>query len=95
MNNEVLNSLIADAVYESILLLHRRHPQWIQEKLRSYPWERDDFKDKFTTQLSHKLSLNTETDNNFNRLLAVIKPFFLKDFFVSNYYIDLVRDFNL
>lgn len=68
MSSEILGRFLADAVYQSLLLVDHQHPQWLDDKIRIYPWTREDFKAKFISQLTEKIG-TTSSNETLNRLL--------------------------
>lgn len=92
MSSEILGRFLADAVYQSLLLVHHHHPQWLQEKIKVYPWTREDFKAKFISQLTEKIGITTSSNETLNKLLSFLSSWLTKDFFTSIYYVDLITN---
>ena len=87
---DFLDRAIAGVVYESLLSVYRHHRLWLSDKCRDYPWESEEFKNKFIDRLIAKVEIAGSPNDASTRLLSIIAPFLEKEFFISIYSIDLV-----
>ncbi len=92
IDDDILLNSISNYVFQTILSIERRHPQWLRDKFRKYPWQSQEFQLKFTTRLAAKLRQSENRDILINQLLAFLKSFFSPSFFISSQFTELMAN---
>lgn len=83
-----LNS-ICDGVVRILFLIHNKHPNWLKEQFRSYPWQDVNFQNKFKQKLQKKFNNIENHDDLINKLIDLLSylvyPIFFKSFYFREF----------
>ncbi|WP_013322334.1 NYN domain-containing protein [Gloeothece verrucosa] len=85
---------MSESIYQTLVETHQHHPDWFQNKFKSYSWQNPEFKDKFITRLVEKFSPTEEWDTVILKLIALLTNIFLPIFFKSQLFTRLISKLN-
>ena len=90
----IILKIISSYVLQTFLTVSRKHPQWLNEKYRKYPWYDGDFEVKFNCKLVEKLRQTKNQEQLLNYLLVFFRDVLSSDFFSSFEFSNLIVKIN-
>jgi hypothetical protein len=91
-NNLINLNSICDAVVRILFLVEKRHPNWLKEQFRSYPWQDPSFQNKFKQKLQNKFKNIKNPDNLIEKLIDLLSYLVYPIFFKSFYFRELMHN---
>jgi hypothetical protein len=88
--NSPVFASIATSVYQTIVLVCQRNPDWLAPKGQTYAWAEVNFRLKFISKLTERLLLESEVSQIIPLITEILKKIFYTDFFLSSVYVDLI-----
>lgn len=88
----ILINCLGECLCETLVSIHREHPEWLYPKFRNYPWHDKSFRLKFYLKFNQKFAYVVEPDQLIDKLINLLSEFFLPSFFVSYQFVDLLSN---
>ena len=91
-NNLINLNSVCDAVVRILFLVEKKHPNWLKEQFRSYPWQDPSFQNKFKQKLQNKFNNIKTRDNLIEKLIDLLSYLVYPIFFKSFYFRELMHN---
>ncbi len=93
--NQVLEAIapLSHSIYQTLLIVYQRHPEWLNEKFRNQSWHQGEFQGKLTEKLATELRQATDTSSLIGKVIKLLEALMKPPFFVSTEFLELIQNF--